>query len=217
MIKEEFLKRMEEDSSWAPGWEAIDGEFQRLYPGQTPVHYASASRAVFGGNSFLDGISIYHSSKYFLHLVTYGMSELYAEPDSLGGEWSKWGYEMTMKLQGEEPESCRWAMDLLGNLARYTYTQKRFLEPWQYIDLKGPICPGKNTAITALITVPDTEAETQDTLYGRLEFIQLVGITQEELQAIGGKRENIRRLAELLREREPNLVIDLERPPVITP
>lgn len=211
MTKEEFLAKMKENESWAPGWEAIDGVFAALYPGQEPFHYATVSRAVFGGNSFLDGCSIYRSPKGYFHLVTYGMSELYAEPSALGGEWSKWGYEMTMKLRGEKPEDCLWAVDLLGNLARYTYTQKRFFEPWQFVDGRGnPIRVGADTAITSLIVTPDTEAQGVDTLYGRLDFLQLVGITQEELAGLS-TREEVRALAERLREKEPWLVTDLAR------
>ena len=211
MTKEEFLERMREDESWAPGWEAIDGVFRALYPDQKPHHYATVSRAVFGGKDFLDGCSIYRSPKGYFHLVTYGMSELYAEPGALGGEWSRWGYEMTMKLRGEKPEDCLWAVDLLGNLARYTYTQKRFFEPWQFVDGRGnPIRAGADTAVTSLIVVPDTEARGVDTLYGRLDFLQLVGITQEELSGLT-TREEVRALAERLGEADPWLVTDLER------
>ena len=30
MRKKEFLKLMEEDEDWAPGWDIIDNEFERL-------------------------------------------------------------------------------------------------------------------------------------------------------------------------------------------
>ncbi len=48
MTIEEFRKRVEDDPEWAPGWEIIDKEFDRLYPGVKPGHYATdmASRAV---------------------------------------------------------------------------------------------------------------------------------------------------------------------------
>ena len=32
------------------------------------------------------------------------MTELYCEPDAFGGEYSRWGYEMTMKLKEDNPE-----------------------------------------------------------------------------------------------------------------
>ena len=33
MTKEEYVKRMKEDDEWAPGWEAIDAEFDCLRHG----------------------------------------------------------------------------------------------------------------------------------------------------------------------------------------
>ena len=61
MTKEEYIKRMKEDNEWAPGWEAIDAEFDRLYPGQKPAHFGTniQSRAMFGGDEYLDGFSVY--------------------------------------------------------------------------------------------------------------------------------------------------------------
>ena len=69
---------------------------------------------------------------------------------------------------------------------------------------------GTDTALTSLIIVPDTEAQGLDTLYGRLEFLQLVGITQAELSRLS-TREEVRALAEQLRQAEPWLVTDLDR------
>lgn len=211
MTKEEFLAKMKADPEWAPGWEIIDEVFGDLYPGQNPFHLASTSRAMFGGDQFLDGVSIYRAQGY-CHLVTYGMSELYAEPEALGGEWSKWGYEMTMKLRETDPEACRWAADVLSNLARYTYTQKRFLDPWQYINdgTGNPLHIGTDSGITALITVPDTEAEGRDTPYGRLDFVQLVGITRREADRLV-TREDVQALAEELGRSDPLLVTDMSR------
>lgn len=37
MTKEEYRKRMDEDNEWAPGWDAIEAEFDRLYPGKEPL------------------------------------------------------------------------------------------------------------------------------------------------------------------------------------
>lgn len=62
-----------------------------------------------------------------------------------------------------------------------------------------------------MITVPDTEISPIDTLYGRVEFIQLVGITERELQKIQENPENIKLLYERLKEENPDLVLDLDR------
>lgn len=213
MTKEEFLKKIKKDNEWAPGWETIEKEFERLYPDQEPKHYATnmVSRAMLGGDEYLDGYSIYESPKGYRHIVTFGMTELYADEESFGGEWNKWGYEMTIKLK-EKAEDCLWAIDMLSNLARYTYTQNKFFLPYQYIAGNGSsLHIGTDSAITALITVSDTEALTQDSVYGKTEFIQLVGITEQELQAIKGQTDNIELLLERMKQDTPDLVTDMAR------
>ena len=214
MTKEEFEKKLEEDPEWAPGWEAIDKEFDRLYPGQEPVHYGTNlhSRAMFGGDQYLDGYSVFASPKGYKHIVTYGMTTLYADDKALGGEWNKWGYEMTLKLREEEAEECLWAIDMLANLARYTYTSKRFFEPNQFVKGDGTsLHIGVESAITALLVVADTEAMAQDTIYGRTEFMQLVGITESELQAIIEDGSKVQILLERMKADNPDLLTDMKR------
>lgn len=110
MTKEEFLKRLEEDEEFSPGWQAIDDVFDNLYPGQKPAHFGTnmVNRAIFGGDEFLDGFSFYTSEKGYKHLVTYGMTVLYGDEEAFGGEWNGWGYEMTMKLKEDDVQDCMW-------------------------------------------------------------------------------------------------------------
>ena len=96
----------------------------------------------------------------YKHLLTYGMTELYVEKESFGGEWSRWGYEMTIKLKEESIENCLWAINMLSNLARYTYTKERIFEPTQYVPGNGKSLHfGVESGITALIVVSDTEVK----------------------------------------------------------
>lgn len=211
---EEFKARLNKNEDWAPGWEAIEGVFNKLYPNQEPAHFGTnmLARAIFGGDQYLDGYSIYDSKNGYKHIVTFGMTELYAEEDALGGEWNKWGYEMTIKLAELDNEQCMWAIDMLSNLARYTYTQKRFFEPFQFIAGDGTsICRDRDSKITAIIAVHDTEAEMINTIYGKTEFIQLVGITEKELNKLKEDRRNAKILYELMRKDNPFLVTDLNR------
>lgn len=214
MNKKEFIKKMNEDHEWAPGWEVIDGVFDKLYPDQKPEHFGTVmtSRAMFGGNEYLDGYSIYTSPKGYKHIVTYGMTQLYADEEFFGGEWNKWGYEMTIKLAEENTEDCMWALNLLGNLARYTYTQERFFEPLQFIAGDGSsLHQDVDSNITALIAIEDTEAPSQDTIYGRTDFIQLVGITEKELDALREDRNRIHELYEKMKKDNPDFVTDMKR------
>lgn len=119
---------------------------------------------------------------------------------------------MTMKLKEDTAEDCLWAIDMMSNLARYTYTQERFFEPFQYVAGNGTsLHMGMDSAITGLLLISDTEAQTQDSIYGRTEFIQLVGITTSESQAIREDFDNMQRLYELMKKDNPDFVTDMKR------
>ena len=105
-----------------------------------------------------------------------------------------------------------WAVNMLANLARYTYKSNRFFEPEQYIQGNGEsIHSGTDSLITSLITINDTTAETKYSLHGKVEFIQLVGITESELNAIKNDRNNIHKLVELMRNDDPEMITDMNR------
>lgn len=220
MTKDEYLARSRAEDDWAPGWIAIDEAFDELYPGVTPAHLGADlhARAMFGGPEYIDGYSLFPSPRGHQHLVTYGMSMLYVEEESYGGEFSGWGYEMTMKIAADDPADCRWAIDSVSKLGRYTYTTKRWFEPYQFISGQGaPLRTGTETLLTSYLMVPDTEVPGIDTIHGRVEFIQLVGITQPELDWVAGEspegasdraRELARRIVD---DGNPLLVTDLSR------
>ena len=214
MILEEYKKRASEQEDWAPGWEAIDDVFDNLYPNQKPAHYGTTfqKRAILGGGEYLDGYSIYQSPNGYKHLLTYGMTTLYTDEDAFGGEWSRWGYEMTIKLKEDTNEDCMWAIDMLSNLARYTYTQKRFFEPMQFVEGNGSsLHIGVESAITALLVVSDTEAAGIDTVHGKVNFIQLVGITQQELEVLKEDYTKAEVLVKNMKKDNPYLVTDMKR------
>ena len=215
MTKEEFLRRMQEDETYAPGWQAIDDAFEALYPGQQPEHFGTLlpSRAALGGDEYLDGFSVYSSPKGYKHLVTYGMTVLYGDEEAFGGEWNGWGYEMTIKLKEKDTANCMWAIDMLSNLARYTYKTQRFFQPNQFIRGNGnSLHVGSDSLITALLLVNDTEAQPQMSVYGKTEFLQLVGITEAELGAVMEDRNNIPVLLRRMKEDgNADLLTDMKR------
>lgn len=215
MTKEEFLARIKEDSEYAPGWQAVEDAFEKLYPGQKPEHFGTniATRAMMGGDEYLDGISVYTSPKGYKHLVTFGMTVLYGDEDAFGGEWNGWGYEMTMKLREESAENCSWAMNMMSNLARYTYQSTRYFEPNQFIRGDGTsLHIGTDSLITAILLVRDTEVESQMSVYGKTDFIQLVGITEAELQALIQDDSNVPLLIERMKaDGNEDLVTDMKR------
>lgn len=214
MTHEAYIAKMESEGDWAPGWDAVSAVFEGLYPGIKEEHYGTliTSRATFGGEEYLDGYSVFRSPKGHRHILTYGMSSLYADPEHLGGEFSGWGYEMTFKLPDNGDDDHIWAMNMLGNLARYTYTQQRWFEPMQYVAGDGsPIKVGADSLISSLLIVEDTEAAGIDTLHGRVDFLQLVGITWQECQAVMADREKLPVLLAAMKSDNPLLITDLGR------
>lgn len=65
--------------------------------------------------------------------------------------------------------------------------------------------------MTALLIVNDTSAQTLDTLHGKVEFIQFVGITEEELNFIREDSGNISLLIEKMKKDNPELITDMDR------
>jgi len=214
MTKEEYLRRLEEEGTeFNPGWDAVTEACRKVYGDRIEQHMASVGkRAIWGGDQYLDGVSIHLSAGGYRHLVTYGMSSLYGDPDCYGKRYSGWGYEMTFKLMAKDAPDCIWAANMLSNLARYTYTKKAWFEPFQYVSGGGnPIKEGSDTLLKGLVCVSDTELEGMDTPHGRLDFIQLVGITQRELDWVMEMPQRTRLLVERMQADNPRLVTDLAR------
>jgi len=216
MTKEEYLQRMQEEKEdFVPGWDAIDEACKKVYGDQKPAHYATAiqNRVIFGGNQYLDGYSIYVSPKGYRHIVTYGMSELYASPEAYGEDFSKWGYEMTMKIKADNDEDVMWAINLLNNMAHYVNDSENYFEEGDSIPSGGnPIKPGSGSLLSGgLLCVLDTEMPGVDTVHGRLDFIQLIGLTQKEFACIKENQDKVSELVDKMKADSPDLVIDLER------
>ena len=170
MTREEYAKRMKKQPDWAPGWDAIDAAFAKLYPKAEPVRFESElhDRAALGGEEYLDGFAVYDTGKGYQHIVTYGLSELYPSMAAFGSEYSKWGYELTLKVRESYAETGTWALDLLAQLARYTFQTGNYFEPGAYIPGDGgSLHPELDSAITALAIVSDTTAAPIETVHGR--------------------------------------------------
>ena len=144
MTRREFLYRRAREFDWAPGWDAIDAEFARLYPDERPDRAASPviDRARFGGGEeCLDSAALFRSPKGYAHIVAYGMSALEPDIGSFGGECSGWGYEMTAKAAEPYTDDRWWVIGTFASLARYTNTTGRMMAPgYSLVGSGDPIC-----------------------------------------------------------------------------
>lgn len=187
----------------AHGWRAIEHTFSEIYPGQIdPKHYGTLISWKFGGNDPLDGISIYDAGDYW-HFVTFGLSELY-EKETTDLEWSGFGVEFTFKLKkdnfADEEAEIKGICGILQHIARITFTENTIFQPFEYLytGQKSGIDTQMKSNITGFITILDQQAGKIQTPNGNVEFVQFIGVTDNELQALLNKEMNVSELFEKL-------------------
>ena len=184
------------------GWDAISDTFEELYPGQDdPRHYGVLIPWSLGGKDPLDGISIYDGGDYW-HFVSFGLSELY-EKESENLEYSGFGIELTLKLKkGSYDEDAELASicSIFQQIARIIFNNGEMFYPYEYLytgQTQGIDSQGESN-ITGFITVPEPKKEFINTPNGKVEFLEFIGVTDSELQAVMNKQLNVKELYEKL-------------------
>ncbi|MEZ4369846.1 MAG: suppressor of fused domain protein [Polyangiaceae bacterium] len=199
------------EEAQAPGWAAIDAALKLVYGDQEPRHVAPMLPSMLGGNDPLHGISAYksdHGGTPHWHFITYGYSELW-QKESEDPEFSGFGFEMTTRIVDASDEPPMWVFNLLQNLARYVFRTGNYFAVGHSIPMNGPIHDGTDTAIVAAVFAEDPQLPPISTPHGRVEFLQLVGLTQDEYDA--AREWDADKLLELAQERNPGLVTDENR------
>lgn len=200
----------------APGWDAIDRAVDPLYPGQTPKHWGTIIKHMLGGPDPIDGISAYEcrdGGVDHLHFLTYGYSSLYYDEESVGGDFSRYGFEMTFRLASPLPptEDPIWVCNLLQNLARYVFKSGKWFEPNHWIPANGPIRADSSTDIVGLAFASDPRLPAIDTPHGRVEFLQAFGLTSSEVAALKAKQQSAAEIIARQQAMNPLLITDLNR------
>ncbi len=207
----------------APGWEAIDAALRPLYGDQKPTHWAPSIPRILGGKDPLDGISAYprDTPVPHWHFVTYGFSELYTKEEKEEEEGdedeegdlavSGYGFELTFRVRREpgETDPPLWPLTVLQFLGRYMFSSGQGFDPGHKIDLNNPLWEGTETEIRALFFALDPELPPIETPNGSLKFLQAVGVTPDELEAL--RAWDADRFLAVLEARFPLLVTDLSR------
>ena len=199
------------DDDQAPGWDAIDSVLKPLYGAQKPKHWAAAPHWALGGRNPLDGVSAYEASNPpHWHFVSYGMSDLY-QKETDDPEVSGWGFEFTLRLKRlGEAEPPIWAVDFLNNLGRYVFQSANSFDVGHHMDLNGPIALGSDTAIRAITFARDVQLGAIATPHGRVTFLQVVGLTIDEYDAV--QTWDAEKFLGTILKRDPILLTDLRRP-----
>jgi hypothetical protein len=215
MTLDEYKQVFEEDD--AVGWLSLDEALGKLYPDQEPRHYAPPLHYRLGGDDPLDGTSIYDSNAQepHLHIVSYGMSELYYNEESVGNDFSKWGFEFTFRLRpfAADKADPTWVIQMMNNIARYVNKSGKWFEEYHFVPAKGPIRLDTETDIVGLAFVLDPELGKITTPHGEVAFLQMVGLTAGELEMLykNPTTDAVKELLTSLQADNPLLITDLLR------
>lgn len=181
------------------GWDAITNECERVYPNQkNPKHYGTLVSWKMGGNDPLEGISVYDGGDYW-HFVTYGLSEL-NEKVTDNKDISGYGMEFTFKLKKDNYENeeaeIKGICGILQFIARITFTSGELFNAYEYLytgQTEG-IDSKMQSNITGFITIPDNNLKSINTPNGKVDFVELIGVTNNELLALKNKEIDVRKL-----------------------
>ncbi len=218
MTQKEYKNLFDEDD--AVGWLEIDKVVEGIYGDQKPRHYAPPLHYMVGGEDPLDGVSIYDSQKdmFHRHLVSYGMSELYYNEEAAGGEFSKWGFEFTFRLKpfAEDGDDPTWVVNLMNNLARYVIKSGKWFEEYHVIPANGPIRLNSTAEINivGVAFVSDPELGKVQTPHGEVSFLQMVGLTANEMNRItsaSSAYDEVKKVLDEMKTTNPLMITDLLR------
>ena len=205
----------DDDAPNTAGWDALDAACDALYPETKPQHWGTLLRWSLGGDDPLDGVSAYAADNPpHWHFVTYGMSELY-EKESKSKDYSGWGFEFTFRLarKANAKKVPLWAVAFLQNLGRYVCESGNPFGVNHHIDCNGPIAAESKSLLNAVAFVEDPQLGTIDTPNGKVAFLQVVGLTADELAAM--MEWNTAGFLKIMAETNPRLVTELKRKSIL--
>ncbi len=196
--QEETEELIELEKPECSGWDAITAAFEELYPDQkNPKHYGVLVTWELGGDDPLRGISIYETAEYY-HFVTYGLSEIF-EKETDDPEISGYGMEFTFKLKRsciapeDEEGELRCVCGILQKVARITFSNGELFRADEYIytGQTTGIDLHQKSALTGFILIADTDVKSISTPNGKVDFVEFIGCTDDELLAVKNKTMNV--------------------------
>ena len=122
------------------------------------------------------------------------------EKESEDKSSSGYGMEFTLKLKKDnyenEEEEIKCICGILQSIARITFTSKELFNPYEYLytgQTEG-IDTKMKSNITGFITIPDKEIEPIMTPNGKVNFVEFIGVTNDELLALKNKELDVKTL-----------------------
>lgn len=140
-----------------------------LYPDQQPFLFLAPVPWRDGGPDPLSGVGVFTHPEGHLHYVGFGLRD------------AGFSFELTFRLAAEPSSSVpSWPVRLLNEFARHAIKSRRPFGRGHYLCLPEPIDPAGALRCGALVQDPQLAHDE------RGEWLQIVGLHEDELDAIGG-------------------------------
>ena len=117
-----------------------------------------------------------------------------AEPDIESDEGvSGYGMEFTLRLKkqdfADEELELENICGIFQQIAAVTFETNELFLPYEYLSSgqTAGVDAEHKSGITGFITVPDVKAQPITTPFGALEFVEFIGVTKAELDAVQNK------------------------------
>ncbi|XP_037089754.1 suppressor of fused homolog [Pollicipes pollicipes] len=185
------------DACIPPGLCALYKACSRLYADQlNPLQVTAVVKYWLGGPDPLDYISMYRSDggpddnvPPHWHYVSFGLSDLHGDgrvhelsgPDTPSGL----GLELTFRLRREPGDQTppTWPAAMMQALAKYVLQSGNLLVSGDHVSYHVAL-DGGESRLQHILLAADPELGQVDTPFGPVSFVQIVGITTEELEAV---------------------------------
>jgi hypothetical protein len=167
-----------------------------------------------GGEDPCEGIYVHDCGEEVphWHYVTMGLSDPTKVPDANGTGRSGLGYELSFRLKkaSDETEAPEWPTQTLQELGWGILSTKMKLAAGHYLRRRKVITGGNpETTLQGYYVVADPRLSRIACDSGSIEFLQVVGITDEELlQCESGEPDE---MEAMLRAQSPLGITDLQR------
>jgi hypothetical protein len=170
------------DREQAPGFKAIKKTLVDFY-GTKEEEFFFAE----GNEDPLEGVSVYRSTAEtpHWHYISFGFSDL-EEKESESRDLSGYGFELTFRLEMKETEKTppSWPSHLLNDLAREVFQMGNRMQAGSHMALSQPLESDCDTKLHAITIALDSELGTIKTVNGKIQFLQVVALTLDELDLL---------------------------------
>ncbi len=187
------------------GEEAIDLALQDAYPAAPLLRFTG----VPGERFQLAGIVVTRVEAPVPHwvIVSRGFTELH-EKEEVDPDVSGWGFELSCRVPATSDDfDDGWVANWMQSIAEYLAASGAPLEAFHH---KGMTRPTSDDECCGLVFVPDALLRDSRSKTGAFSFLQMVGLTSYELEAL--RAWDARQFVDLMKQRNPLLLTDPRRP-----